>query len=213
MAETDSSSKVCATCRVEKHASCFPRNKARGLRAYCKPCNNAKNKAWRDANPEKSAEMSRRWALSNPAKVQAKKERWAERNPGRMTELQRAWIEANPERARENARRYTSIPVVRLHRAFRERIRQSLKKGRNNTFDLLGYTREELVAHIERQFTKGMDWGNYGSWHVDHIRPLSSFTIEGPHDPALRLAWALTNLRPLWAKDNMSKGPKRTHLI
>ena len=69
------------------------------------------------------------------------------------------------------------------------------------------------MTHLERQFLPGMTWGNRGEWHIDHIVPLASFTFTSPDDPEFRAAWALTNLRPLWAKDNIRKSAKRTHLI
>ena len=75
------------------------------------------------------------------------------------------------------------------------------------------YTLEELMAHLERQFLPGMTWDNRGDWHIDHIVPLSSFEFTGPDDANFQAAWALTNLRPLWAKDNIRKSAKRTHLI
>jgi 5-methylcytosine-specific restriction endonuclease McrA len=86
-------------------------------------------------------------------------------------------------------------------------------KGGRSTEELIGYTVSDLRDHIERQFLRGMTWDNYGEWHIDHIVPLSSFTITGPDDPELRRAWALTNLRPLWATENLQKHKKRTHLI
>lgn len=76
------------------------------------------------------------------------------------------------------------------------------------TFACLGYTREELAVHLERQFLKGMGWENMGEWHIDHIIPLSSFNVSGYDDPELRRAWGLANLRPLWAVDNLRKGAK-----
>lgn len=80
-------------------------------------------------------------------------------------------------------------------------------------FAILGYTRDELVAHLERQFTKGMSWNNMGEWHIDHIVPLSSFSIETPDSPDFARAWALTNLRPMWGIANMSKGGKVLTLL
>lgn len=41
-------------------------------------------------------------------------------------------------------------------------------------------------------------------WHVDHIIPVSELVRCGVTDPAK--INALENLRPMWAKDNMSKG-------
>jgi hypothetical protein len=58
--------------------------------------------------------------------------------------------------------------------------------------------------NIEQQFTDDMSWDNKGryGWHIDHIVPLSfGTTLEEIH---------LTNLRPLWAKDNIVKGDTLT---
>jgi hypothetical protein len=75
------------------------------------------------------------------------------------------------------------------------------------------YTLEELVVHLERQFLPGMSWDNRSEWHIDHIVPQSSFRFETPECPGFRTAWSLTNLRPLWAKDNVRKQAKRLYLI
>lgn len=93
-------------------------------------------------------------------------------------------------------------------------ITRGSKRGRK-TFDLLGYTAENLKAHIERQFQPGMSWDNYSlhGWHIDHIKPVSAFNYSTPDDPDFRACWALTNLRPLWAKDNLSKGARRLLLV
>ena len=80
-----------------------------------------------------------------------------------------------------------------------------LGKKPTNTFKWVGCSPEQLKAHIESLFLEGMSWDNYGKhgWHVDHIRPVSSFKPE---------EWErinhYTNLQPLWAKDNLSKGDK-----
>ena len=78
----------------------------------------------------------------------------------------------------------------------------------HKTFDLLGYTPKQLMAHLESQFTDGMSWDNMGEWHLDHIRPVASFNFDSTYHPELKKCWALNNLQPLWAKDNMSKGNK-----
>lgn len=141
--------------------------------------------------------------------------KWAARNPELHNASQRRWADANRDRIREiwrncaNAKRLRD-PSSRIHGRISNQIWQVIKRGKacRSAFDLVGYTRQELVAHLERQFTKGMSWGNMGEWHVDHIVPLSSFSISGPDDPELRRAWALSNLRPLWAELNLKKGAK-----
>jgi hypothetical protein len=67
-----------------------------------------------------------------------------------------------------------------------------------NTFTLLGYAKQELIDHIESQFLPGMDWGNYGEWELDHIKPIHRF----PNGTPVSTINALDNLRPLWKVDN-----------
>ena len=94
-----------------------------------------------------------------------------------------------------------------MHRGMR-----SQKAGRSWR-DFVPYSLEDLIIHLERQFLPGMSWDNRGDWHIDHIVPLASFNFETPDDPEFKAAWALSNLRPWWAKDNMQKSAKRLYLV
>lgn len=87
-------------------------------------------------------------------------------------------------------------------------IRNSLVNGKEGRSweTLVGFTVQDLMTHLERQFAEGMNWNNRSEWHIDHRRPLVSFNFETPECPQFREAWALTNLQPLWAVDNLSKG-------
>lgn len=69
----------------------------------------------------------------------------------------------------------------------------------------LGYTMADLKTHLERQFVRGMTWERFkaGDIHIDHVRPLNTFDHTDPEEA--RAAWALTNLRPLWALDNLKR--------
>lgn len=68
---------------------------------------------------------------------------------------------------------------------------------------------QQLAIHLEKQFTEGMSWGNRKDWHVDHIVPISSANTE---EDVIRLNH-YTNLRPIWAKENMSKGASMEYLL
>jgi len=78
---------------------------------------------------------------------------------------------------------------------------------------LAGYSTAQLMAHLERQFLPGMTWENFGAWHIDHRRPLASYAFKSTDDPDFRAAWALTNLQPLWAVDNMRKRDRLVCLL
>ena len=54
-----------------------------------------------------------------------------------------------------------------------------------------------------------MSWDNYGKWHVDHKKPISLFNKNTP----AHIVNALSNLQPLWAKDNLSKGKRLLNYI
>jgi hypothetical protein len=75
-------------------------------------------------------------------------------------------------------------------------------KKESKTIDLLGYSALDLKNHLESLFTEGMTWENHGEWHVDHIKPVSSFkTTEHPS-----VVNALSNLRPIWSTTRVLNG-------
>ena len=109
-------------------------------------------------------------------------------------------------------------PAWQIHSRVRGAIRFAMKKKGvsieySSTFEALGYSKKQLVSHLERQFLPGMGWHNKAKWHIDHIVPLAHFKCQSLDDPAFKAAWALTNLRPLWAKENIRKGAKREFLL
>jgi hypothetical protein len=111
--------------------------------------------------------------------------------------------------------RRASDPAWGVSSHVRTLMHRALGKGKagRSWREFVPYTLEELMAHLERQFLPGMSWANRGKWHIDHITPLASFTYSTPADPDFQAAWALTNLRPLWAVENVRKNATRTHLI
>lgn len=196
------SEKTCGTCKEVRPAAEFGRNGRRsdGLQDRCNPC----RRAWRKANSAKCVANANRWRVENPERYAATRAIWLERTADRQREI-----------ARNAQRRYRKIPTKIVHIRMRARLKSLLVQGWGNrsTFEVLGYTRDELMAHLERQFLKGMSWENIGHWHIDHIVPLSSFAVSSMDSPEFRRAWSLTNLRPLWAKDNLKKGAQMVSLL
>lgn len=105
------------------------------------------------------------------------------------------------------AEKYANDIQFKLTVTLRNRLRAAIKgnfKSGSAVRDL-GCTIEELKARLESMWHPGMTWDNYAidGWHIDHIKPLSSFNLEDPEQ--LKEACHYTNLQPLWAIDNLKK--------
>ena len=74
------------------------------------------------------------------------------------------------------------------------------------TAELLGASIPEVWNHLEKQFQPGMTRKNHGLWHIDHIKPCVTFDLSDPEQQ--KKCFHYTNLQPLWAFDNISKGKR-----
>lgn len=102
-----------------------------------------------------------------------------------------------------------AVMQSRLSRLHRHALSQVNAIKRSRTFDQLGYSVFDFVAHIERQFLKGMGWHNMSDWQIDHIIPIVQAKTE---DDVIALN-QLSNLRPMWAKENNAKKAKILSLL
>lgn len=95
----------------------------------------------------------------------------------------------------------------RIHDAVSSAIYDALKKNKNGRSweKLVDFTLSDLIIHLKKLFQPGMTWKNYGKWHIDHIVPRSKFYFQSADDPEFKKCWALNNLQPLWAIDNIKK--------
>ena len=99
----------------------------------------------------------------------------------------------------------------RIKRSLRYKLKQrTMNKNGLPTFETLSFTVNELEKHLESLFTKGMNWVVFfeGKIHIDHIVPDSFFDYESIEDDGFKQSWALSNLKPMWAKDNLSKSDR-----
>ncbi|HMN14543.1 MAG TPA: HNH endonuclease signature motif containing protein [Bellilinea sp.] len=172
--------------------------KRRTSNGRCDVCETLQRLEWMRRNPDAKKTIGRRYRENNPDKIRAKNERWVQNNPGRMAGYKRRYL-MRPKDRIENSMR------VGMHRG----LTKGAKAGRR-TFAILGYSVEELQRHLESHFQPGMSWSNYGKggWEIDHIIPLSAHNYETPDDIDFKRAWALSNLKPLWASDNRKKHAK-----
>lgn len=79
------------------------------------------------------------------------------------------------------------------------------RKKDNYTEYLLGCSMEYFFNYISSKFVDGMNWDNYGKfgWHIDHIRPCSSFDLSDKEQQ--KKCFHYTNLQPLWATTKIAK--------
>lgn len=102
-------------------------------------------------------------------------------------------------------------PVFKLRRNCSRLIKHALTGSKNgqSILDHLPYTIKELKEYLEKQFDSKMSWENYGIyWHIDHIHPQSLLPYNSMTDDNFKRCWALENLQPLEAVENMKKSNK-----
>jgi len=143
--------------------------------------------------------------------------KWSENKRDHLNDYHQKWREKNIDKHREYKRNYQqhlrdTNPTYKLISYFRTAIYQVLKESNveknKHYFDVLQYTPKQLIDHLELQFTDGMTWENYGVWHVDHIKPISSFSIVEMGDNEFMKCWCLNNLQPMWGEENIRKSNK-----
>jgi len=217
--------KVCSRCKELRPIGSFSKDRKRkcGVTSQCKYCDRlyyvanleikkAKQRKYRERNLNKVKAINRKyWGKCSDEINARRRTHW--HTSDKKKEIYLAWKKANPEKvSRYNKKANTkrrSTMKGKLANTMSSRIRKVLKNTKNNYHweSLVGYTACQLKQHLEKQFKEGMTWENYGfyGWHIDHIIPISVFNFSSPDDIDFKRCWALSNLQPLWAKDNIKK--------
>ena len=161
------------------------------------------NKAYYEANKDKRKAYDKAYYEANKDKRKANYKAWYEANKDKKAAYQKA--NKDKRKSRIKNRRKTDT-LFKLKGNLRARTSKAFKskgyKKESKTAKTLGASYKIVKKHLERQFTDGMNWENYGEWHVDHIIPLASANTK---DELINLCH-FRNLQPLWAADNLSKG-------
>jgi hypothetical protein len=160
------------------------------------------DKKYREKNKERLSNNHKKWYNENKEKWNEYIKEYREKNIDKIREIKRTY-----ERTRKD-----NDPLYKLIANFRTAIYQVLKENNveknGHYFEVLKYSPEELISHLENQFKDGMTWGNYGEWHVDHILPITSFNIQEIGDNEFMKCWSLNNLQPMWGEENLRKSNK-----
>lgn len=171
--------RVCRTCKIVKSITEF--DKQSGTKyGYCYRCKSC-HKEYRTANPIKFREWNKNYKKSN-----------RERLTKYENELSKARRKIDPLFALK----------CRVRGLISTAISNGGYKKSSKTCDILGCSFEEFKCHLENQFESGMSWELRSEWHIDHYFPVSKARDEA-HLLELN---HYSNLRPMWAEDNLKKG-------
>lgn len=220
--------KICGRCKIEQSVEFFGKSKKTksGYRSTCNDCRKIESKQYRENNRERRIKTTKDYYDKNKEVIVVKgkiryyddiektretKRKSYHKNKDKESNIQRIKKYNKDNRLKLNEKERNlklKNPIYKLSGVVRNRINNFLKKNnitkKNKTFELVGCTPQQLKEHLEKQFREGMTWENHGKygWHIDHIIPLSSATTE----EELYKLCHFTNLQPLWAEENLSKG-------
>lgn len=209
--------KICSKCKEEKEIINFGLDKRSksGYRSTCNDCRKIESKEYREKYPKKRKDTITKYYQNNKDKELLRFKIYRETNSEKRKETCRKYVENNRDKHNEYSKKWKKNeriknPKYKLISNLRERTKEFLNYkiyNKNSTIvSVIGCSPQYLKEHIEKQFKDGMSWDNYGyyGWHIDHIIPLSSANTE---EEVYQLCH-YTNLQPLWAKENLSKGNK-----
>ena len=208
--------KICPRCdkilletSTKKYCSIACRSKFKYIR------DSEKLKQKRLINKDKINEYQVKWRLANKDKIQLQNAQYREENKTTCLALQAEWRATHREQIRQyHINYFQKVRKHDLNFKLRNNLRIRLYKALKNDQKVgsavsdLGCTIEELKKYLESQFKPGMTWENWSryGWHIDHVVPLVHFDLTDPKQ--FKKACNYTNLQPLWAQDNLSKGDK-----
>jgi len=193
-----------------------------------------KRKEYANEHKEEIKAYNEQYREENKEELKIKQHGYYDKNKDKIKKYQKEYNKENKEYINERSNkyvkdRYSSDPCFKLRMIVSASVRNILndtgqsKKG-NSIMEFLPYTIEELKAHIESLFETWMTWENHGkydaktwddndqstwTWQLDHIIPHSTFNYTTMDCQEFRDCWALSNLRPLSAKQNQLDGVTR----
>jgi len=170
-----------------------------------------KQKFYRENNKEKLKDYFKNHYEVNKNKKKLYYASWKKINKNKLKDYQKKYHKNNSYKRNKYEKKRLKIDIqYKLRNNLRTRLNGAIKgnyKAGSAVRDL-GCTIDELKSYLESKFLPNMTWDNWSKdgWHIDHIKPLSSFDLSDRKQ--LLEACHYTNLQPLWAKDNLTKSDK-----
>lgn len=190
-------SKTCTQCKEIRPIAAFYRRKdtSDGLAYECISCFRGRVKKWQKLNSKKFRKQQAGYKADNKITLNKQQAKYRRLNRANITSQQLHRRRTDPQ---------THLAYILRNRLY-QATRNDQKAG--SAVRDLGCSIDYLKQHLELQFQEGMTWENYGLWHIDHKKPLASFDLTDREQ--FLEACHYTNLQPLWAIENLSKGSKQ----
>lgn len=188
--------KICKKCNISLEENNFHKQVRRsdGLYPWCKVC----VKKYNTDNREAKNLRLKNWRLKNPEKNKLLDKLSKQRRKEKIRAEQRIW----------QKRTRLLNPNFRLAQNLRTRLNMAIRYDTKvgSAVTDLGCSIDEFKLYLETKFQPGMNWDNWSKdgWHIDHIKPLSSFDLSDLEQ--FKEATHYSNMQPLWAVDNLKKG-------
>ena len=199
--------KSCSRCKQELPESNFYEREGGRLFSHCKKCVSKKQAAHYAENKDSKAQYGKSYYQANREKVLARCRAYrAKSKPAkRIRKANMKWLSAWKRLKRGQDVQFAIRE--KLRKQIWARLKRAGASKRATTIQLLGCSVQEFRKHMESLWKSGMAWNNHGKvWHIDHIRPLSSFDLTRL-DQQLE-AFHFSNTQPLFAFENLTKKDK-----
>lgn len=212
--------KTCTKCKETKSSGQFFRRlKSKDeLSHWCKICvriyqerNRPKIKRYRKQYELEHKEESRQYYINNKVWIEKRKKDYYLTHKAEIYKQKKLYYMDNKIRINLYCKNKRILDInYKMTCNLRKRLSTAIRRGQKlgSAVRDLGCLMNYFKVYIESKFKDGMNWDNYGrnGWHIDHIKPLASFDLNDRQQ--FLEACHYTNLQPLWAYDNLSKGSK-----
>lgn len=207
--------KICSRCKIDKPISQYHQCKSNknGVSSKCKICVSLyytdNVELLKDKYKENRKNPNKVSAMRKSGKASRDRYKDREKAYKKIYHKKENVIERSKRIHRE--RKETDI-IYNIKRRLRGRLRDTLKSMSKNSFKhkssllILGCDMIFFKEFIENQFQEGMSWSNMNMWHLDHIRPCNSFSLDKIEDQLI--CFNYKNIQPLWQDQNLKKGHK-----
>lgn len=223
--------KIAISCSKKSHYENHKDNILQYQKDYYK--NNRDNivstqKEYRKNNKHKIVANNSLYYKENKSRIDLKNKEYYKNNKEKVTAIQKEYYENHKDEIDNYRREYYKNRthndlLFKIKRRISSQVwhflfKNGLSKNNKSICDFLPYSVEELKEYLEKQFEPWMNWNNYGryiakdwddndsstwKWQVDHIIPHSKFHYTSMENQQFIECWALSNLRPYSAKQNL----------